>query len=201
MRLLICLALSLCAAGAGAEPVSPQALADAVGFLAVSSGEASAAAILTYRRHGAGFTPLGVLDLRDARFAEGRFLVLAREGDFTRIVTHPASGGGIWVDLDGLRRSSWTTTLTLLEDLSGVQERIDIFSLFPAHARPACPAPGRMEVCPAFARTDLGPLRILAQRGDYIQVGRETEDGLPASPVGWVPIHDDAGRLSVWLVR
>lgn len=202
MRLLVCcLALSLAAATARAEDVSPQALADAVGFLALSPGEVSTRTVLTYRRHGPGFTVLGALDLHDARYAGRPFLVLAREGGFARIVTNPATGGAVWVDIDGLRRSSWTTTLAMLEDLSDVQDRIDIFSLAPASVRRVCPAPGLMEACPSYGKDELGPLRILAQRGDYIQIGREAPQGTLPPPVGWVPIHDEGGRLSLRLAR
>ena len=199
MRLLVCcLALALGAADARAEAVSPRALTEAVGFLALSPGEASTTTVLTFRRHGAGFTPMGGLDLREGRYPGRRFLVLANEGDFARIVTHPATGGAVWVDLGGLRRSSWTAELALLDGLPGASGRIDLFALYPAAARPVCPAPGVMEACPSYGKDELGPLRVLAQRGDYIQVAREEPS---APPVGWAPLHDAQGRLSVWLTR
>lgn len=165
-----------------------QARRDAVALLRLEPPAGSTAALPTWRLAFSGYAPLGTIELaRLGALPHGRRLVTAVDKAMARVVTNLESGGGLWLDLDGLRRSSWTVELTALDALAEPPRLVDVFALWDGPARPLCPAPGEMDACARLPREDAPPARAVEQRGGYLRL-----EGL-----GWVSVRDPAGRLSV----
>lgn len=189
--------------------LAPATLREAVGVLSLFPQPDAQEALQTYRPRQQGYAPLRSLDvaalvplseLRDGVQAPTRrYLVTGLDGDMARVVTNPVTGGALWLDLAELRRSSWSAELVRLDDLAQRRFLLDPFLLWPSETRPVCPAPGLMGDCRALGRGGL--LAPIEQRGDYVRVAVPSPDGSPAKTLGWVPVHDDDGRLSLWLTQ
>ncbi|MBI3298195.1 MAG: hypothetical protein HYZ75_08530 [Elusimicrobia bacterium] len=189
-----------------ASAVSESVLREAKAILTLAPTRSTTSVVGTYRRAYSGFAPLGAMDIGGLTPISGsgvhkRFLVSELDGPKARLVTNPYSGGGVWVDLDELRNSSWSVSAVPLDAVSSATLRLDPFFLWGGQSRPVCPAPGMMEACASLRRGATSLLRVVEQRGDYIKVVGDSDREAPAVPLGWLPIHDAAGKLSVWFIH
>lgn len=195
--------------------ISDEALRGAVGILTLWSQDGSTRPLATFRPTTAGFSPLGTVeperlqplsvvgtgqDFEEGAFGSRKFIVTAASGTMVRVVSNPETGGGLWLDLEETRKSSWTAVFLEFAALSPSAGHVDPFRLWKGESRPFCPAPGAMDECTQRPRLPPDLLWVKEQRGDYVLIQAGSRDGNPPSELGWIPLHDAEGLLTVWFV-
>lgn len=133
-----------------------------------------------------------------------RFPILGRSGDYLAIAPLPGSYG-FWYRVADLERlfpgavaaATWFDRIDTSGDVG-----VDIFyftrdSQRKLYERPAPDAPSRV----LTGNPDWFPMVfwITGQAGDYVQISEYLLDEDRFRPLGWVRIHDDEGRLMIWI--
>lgn len=199
--------------------ISVVVLRDSIGVLSVSSGQKRGTEFNTYRVVNSTWVadrviratetvPVSDFDYRppmDSPYINGyRYPVLKTDGVYLKIVINPITAESVWVNRTELK-AKFVVHEKYFDDLAHLGEfYVDPFFGVPDSTRPVFKEPSL-----SAKETDVihsGTFyKVVAQKKDFIQIAVEvwedSEDHPIRKTIGWIPVHDSSGLLTVWVVH
>ncbi len=208
-----------------ATQISDSTLKQAVGVLTLTGRTRADTSIALYEKFQGRFRRVPDLDLDlyppvslcgnadefGGRVVGYRYIVTAVQSGWAEIVYDPAGDRRGWLKRSDVTDDFYAEWL-LLDDRWDVQnDYVDILWLSPDGTREIYDGPSARSRKKLVSREDVGlgtgRLRVLDARSGYLQVGQVADPSGQGNvgvekadilPLGWVPLRDRKGRLSVW---
>ncbi|TET45518.1 hypothetical protein E3J62_07095 [candidate division TA06 bacterium] len=203
------------------DSISGNVLKDAVGILTITSREPGKAQMKAYNKALGKFTranPIHVLagtvpvsnfgyhpEFIEVHVASYRFPIVGRSGDYLRIVYKQIENSRTWVKLEELERDFFTY-VAMLDSIGTPSWFVsDVFFGSKDGTRKIYAQPKEDAEATVIKKDDYKykTFRIIEQKGDFVKIRQGwQEDSLgddsKMPPLGWIKIHDEEGRLTIW---